>query len=184
MTDPSIRARDAEDDGEFGEAARLYTESGFETLNRADFEPNRTFRVGIGKLARALSCDVRDGNVSRSVGLRRTIAGTIDHVQREATEECLIGLCEEWLGDVHLMTSSSSAREHYEQALDTFRDVPEGKQFSWGMEEEFDYVYWAVEAVLEQRGFTEMERLPALDFERRVETKLELLDEGFCGPQP
>lgn len=178
MTNPAVEARRRERDGDLREAAISFTRAGFDKLGRSRFEPNRTFRVGIATLVRALSCDARSETDRCAVGLRRTIEGPIEHVRSETTDDCLVGLCHEWRGDSRLLTRPSGSVAHYSAALDQYRSVSEGAQLSWGMEEEFEYAYWAVEAYLSSRGFDDVEQLPELDFERRVETKLDLVEAG------
>lgn len=174
MSDTFQNARQLEREGELSRAARRYTQFGIEELNDADFERGRSFRIGLSALVCGISCDVRAGNADRAVALRYLTDGLLEYALATDTDDRgLIGLYTEWLGDVHFMTGSGNAAEHYRNAIEEYELTSEGKQFSWGMEEEFDYAYWAVSEFLEFEGY-ERDQFPELDFESRARRKLEM----------
>lgn len=177
MTDLYTEAQNNEEAGEYHTAARAYAENGFIILNEQDFEAGRQFRLGIASLVKALSCDARAGQQRRARAIRDTAASAIRHALREEEKEdrCRDGLYHEWLGDIHLMTRSVSARTHYETARNHYSDASPSQQRTWGMEEEFDYVHWAVESFLEEAGYEdEVEELHPSDFSGRIEIKLDV----------
>lgn len=181
MSDSAALAREHEREGNLERAGELYLEVGVEKLNAVDFAPNRTYRVGVATLIRSISCAARAGNERRAVGIRRVTRAAIEHIVATETDSCLLGLCEEWVGDIYLLTGSEAAFEHYDAATDHYDQCADDEQFSWGMEEEFEYAYWAVESFLDSREIAVEDALPQLDFDARMENKIDIA-EGILQP--
>lgn len=180
MTSTYQAARKHEKEGNLTAAAKLYTESGFRSVNDADFESCTRFRVGIAILIKASSAAVRAGNDRRGEVLRDIITELLDRTISEADgdDEVVIGLYYEWIGDVHFLTRSERAEYYYRKALEYYEDKPEMAFLSWSMEQESDYERWAIEAYLESEG-VEAE-LPVSDFTARITDKIGYLDRLRC----
>lgn len=174
MSDAFERAREMEEHEDFVTASKLYFESGISNLNDVEFEPNRKYRVGVATLLRSVSCAARADEMRRATGIKRIAAGAIEQMVAADPDACLSGLCREWLGDLHLITDSAAATDHYRKAAQYYQDCSDGMQATWGMEEEFDYALWAVEAFLETEEYDLPEGLPELDFEARIRRKIDL----------
>lgn len=172
------QASDLEERGELEEASRYYLLAGMDSLSDADFTPDTTYRVGVTTLLLALSCDARSERTVRVDGIRHLLSGALDHAIAENDREdaCLEGLFHEWRGDSLLMSGVKESSKQYERAARVYDDCPEGKQFSWGMEEEYDYAQWALQRFLDARNVDAREDLPPLEFETRIRTKIDLFD--------
>lgn len=174
MSDTFETAREMEEDEDYAMASKLFFESGISNLNDVGFEPNRKYRVGVAILIRSVSCAARADEMRRATGIKRIAAGAIEQMIAADPSACLSGLCQEWLGDLHLVTDSTGATDYYRKAAQCYQDCSDGMQATWGMEEEFDYALWAVEAFLESEGSGLQDGLPELDFEARIRSKIEL----------
>jgi len=91
------------------------------------------------------------------------------------TDDCVLeGLYHEWIGDAHLITGTETATGYYENPLEYYDNVTEDELLSWAMEEEFDYIMWAVEDFISIK-YDEEAELPVFAFEERVKLKIEYM---------
>ncbi|MEY7849045.1 hypothetical protein AB7C87_07545 [Natrarchaeobius sp. A-rgal3] len=178
MTSKYDRAKRLEKEGELAAAAVLYTEDGFQRLNRTNFEPNTTYRIGLATLIKAISIDARVGNRRRAVAVRDSVIALLDLalVSDPSSDDVLEGLYREWIGDCYLLTRSEQADQQYMDALAIYSERSREEFLSWSMEQEFDYVLWAVQSFLDYKGVSD-EQLPSLDFENRIEQKRQYVTE-------
>ena len=111
--------------------------------------------------------------------VRRLVEGAIDQAlhANECSDPCIEGLFEEWRGDSYLLCRSAEAADQYGSASRAYEQCSEEAQFSWGMEEEFDYGLWAVRRFLESRGFEAREALLPTDFDARIRAKQEFAEQ-------
>lgn len=170
------RAREHEEAGDLHEAARLFASQGFDSLIDADLEvDSSTARVAMGHLLEAVGCDSRAGNPRRAELLSGMLRELLRAGKASTDDPCLEGLFEEWLGDSLLMTGRDSATRHYEQARELFGQAGFQKRMSWGMEEAFDYGFWAFEGFAEARGFDVPSGLERGDrFDDRIAFKIDV----------
>jgi hypothetical protein len=174
MSDTFIKAKQHLDRGELSTAAVLFASDGFDNLNESNFESNKTFRMGIAGLIEAIRLDVQVGNDQRALAIRDITSAAIERVLiGEQIEDAILeGLYHEWIGDAHLLTGSQTANEYYETAAETYTDNSVDHFLSWGMEEEFDYIYWSVADHLEKE--CSCKKIPELEFKKRVEIKQDM----------
>lgn len=181
MTTLYQRARDAEDQGDYGEAAEYWARCSFGSLLEEHFEHTRKTRIGVAIMLRAISCDTRAGNTERAGELFtiiRPILGTIGETADEEFEhrpEVVAGLASEWLGDGSLMLGEDTALDHYRDAKDRYEGTVRPDE-NWGYEEEFDHAYWAFESFLDSKEYALPERSEA-HFIQRIERKIDIAGE-------
>ncbi len=90
------------------------------------------------------------------------------------TWACLVGLCEEWVGDAYLLTRDGRAGRYYGRAklwyrLEDCREEQLGRDspapcWQWGHEPEFDKVWGAFERYVDWLGTGEVEAPDTTDF--------------------
>lgn len=169
-------ASELEEAGDFAAAAKLYANRGFDTLADADFEmDSSTARVAMGHLLEAISCYARAEEEGRTELLYAILKELVMAAEPKTDDRCLEGIFEEWIGDGLLMTGRDDATRHYEKARRLFAEAGFDKRMSWGMEEAFDYGFWAFEGFAEAHGFEVPSGLVRGDrFDERIAFKLDV----------
>jgi hypothetical protein len=167
------KAEAKEEEGDYREAAALYTRSAFDRLIDCNFEPKREMRIGLAVLLMAISCDVRTDNHRRARHLFDIAKPLFHEIGQDAETQVLVGLTKEWLGDGLLMLGSPDAIEFYQEAAEYYDDLEWGER-SWGHEQEFHYASIAIESFLTANSVQVPKdpHLP-LHFTERIEFKIE-----------
>lgn len=169
-------AREHEKRGEYRQASASYARLAFDDLVEANFEPTRQTRLAIGHLLEAISCDSIAENQFRAQQLQIFSEQILTIVQEDTDELALEGLTYEWIGDSYLFVGSPVAIGKYDTAREIYEGLSDVPQRGWGMEEEFDYAYWAFESFIDSKGYS----IPAhleIDFTNRIQFKLKVAEE-------
>lgn len=171
MTDPERSPYELEEAGEYGEAAMLWALSGFEQLLEAQFTLDGRARIGAGKLSRAISCDVRDGNERRAHKIYEILVPLLDEIVDTADDRILCGLALEWKGDAKTMLSEPFAIECYRSAEKHYAELS-WQDSLWSDEPDFMQFYWAIEHFHDYYDGDLPSDVDALDFQERIDCKI------------
>lgn len=175
---PDSSAYELEDSGQLVEAARAYTFEGIDDLLRGDFQPGDAYRRGVASLYHAISCSLRadlDRQAERLFAMTRPLV----EVQIDAADSLLEHVAAEWLGDGLLMLRDPEARTWYERANEGYGDL-EMMETTWFHEPESALIQGALQRALRFYGAVppnDHDRELQMDFPRRIEYKLDLVDE-------
>lgn len=175
MTDNYQSALDAEKNGDYSKAARLYALRAFETLSGSEFTSAQQMRRGVTLMLESISTDVRAGNQRRAKLHYQMTRPVYDELFTQSDKAVTTGLLYEWQGDALWMLSEEGARNQYQLALDAFEDISLSDQMLWGAIPEYDNAYGALSGFLAEMNESYPET-HSMDFTKRVQYKLALVE--------
>jgi len=165
------KATQYEAEGLYEEAAKEFALLGFGDLLDARFQPGRLTRIATSHLMQSVSCDMRGNNRQRAEWLSDIVRDLLEQTRDSSDDPVLTALCEEWKGDLELMMGNTNlAIKKYNKAAPVYRESDYEKCMSWGMEEEFDYAYWAFRRYIDSEGH-ELPDNSNTDFIERINVK-------------
>lgn len=203
-TSESERAETHADHGDYEVAASLSAQSAlarFQQYGLASLGSNSN--MAVGDLFSAICYARQAGADDTAVRLSGTLEAYTRVIRQCAhqrlreewpsmTWACLVGLCEEWIGDAYLLTGDETASRYYDRAeswyrLEGCRERHMDREspapcWQWGLEPEFDKAWAAFEEYIEwldTNVWGEVEKLDTTDLEvntfERLASKRRLL---------
>lgn len=181
-------ARESHNAGKLATASRNYAATALLKLIDTDFEAGRSTRLAGAYALCSVDCAARTPNRQLTVFLQSLTEAILQYAETgRPDDDCLAGLCTEWIGDSLLMVGEDGVEERYRAAREYYARSSDGERRSWGMEEEFDYATLAYEDFVEASGIdlgefiSELEleygvqSVALLTFDQRIKLKLRVL---------
>lgn len=186
-TPESERAAKHADNGDYETAYSLAARSAQSRFQRFGLTSlGSNGNMAVGDLLFAICYARNAGAEDTAVRLRGTLGGYTGVIsecahQRHREEwpsmtwACLVGVCEELIGDAHLLTCDETASRCYDRAASWYR-LEECREahldrnspapcWQWGMKPEFDKAWAAFEEYVEWLDTDEVEPLDTIDLE-------------------
>lgn len=171
-----IKARNAESDGDYAEAAASFFALGMYRLASSMFRNGRAYREGIGDLLRSIELDERIENETRATRTSSLVREHAQPIVSDGNAAVVRGLGREWAGDALLMIGDADARAEYRRALTLFSPLEFETQLRWGARPEYDAATLALKRFFDRRGIDYYDSHD-IDFSGRVDWKLSLCDD-------
>ena len=171
-----IKARNAESDGDYGEAAASFFALGMYKLASEMYRNGRSYREGIGDLLRSIELDERIENETRATRTSSIVREHVRPIISEGNAAVVRGLGCEWAGDALLMIGDTDARSQYKRALNLFSPLDFETQLHWGNRPEYDAALLALKRFFDRRGIDYYDAHD-IDFAGRIDWKLALCDD-------
>lgn len=174
--------RRLEEKGELDKAAEELTVIGLNWIFNSGLEASRELRVGTSMLLQSCSYYSISDKDDASYIMQIIVQKLLEYIrENQGNDEWLNGLISEWVGDSHfILAEHEEALRYYKEAEEVYERMPQTKQNSWGMEQEFDHAFFAFETYVEEEIGQEFTSLDGgqtslnVNFIPRIQKKISL----------
>jgi hypothetical protein len=142
---------------------------------------SQAIRTGVSGLIEAIGLYVRSDADTHARYLSDIADDALDRVQNNEGRPIVVGLCDEWRGDVQSMISPESAPTYYERAKERYKNVDSSEFIGWGSEPESTTALSAYTEYIRAQGLDDVYEAAddalQIKFIERIDFKLDVVEQ-------